>query len=128
MYEKKQFRPPKLQSFLRMASQIAKACTLVSQITKTFENDQFWRNISIIPLSRVIFQLKKATKLKKIPKKLKKIKNYIYIFIYLLLFFFLKKKLRSIRGHTTSFKHRRWARCMPATRQTSLRFSERGHG
>jgi len=45
-----------------MTPQITKVYTLVIQTTKTFEKDYFWRNIPIIPLTRVIFQLKKKKK------------------------------------------------------------------
>jgi hypothetical protein len=59
-----------------MASQTTNASILAPQTTKTFEKDLFWQNISIIPLSRVIFQLKNKIKSKnkniqKIQKKSK---------------------------------------------------------
>jgi hypothetical protein len=41
-----------------MTPQTTKACNLAPKTTKTFEKCLFSRNISIIPLSRVIFQLK----------------------------------------------------------------------
>jgi hypothetical protein len=51
-----------------MASKTTKAFALTLQTIKTFEKCSFWRNVTIIPLPRVIFQLKKI--------KNKKIKNF----------------------------------------------------
>jgi hypothetical protein len=51
---KKYYLAHKLPPFLHMAP----------KTTKTFEKDPFWRNIPKIPLSHVIFQLKKKKNLK----------------------------------------------------------------
>jgi hypothetical protein len=52
------FYPPKLSPVLRLAPQTAKTPTPASATTKTFEKCHIWRNIPILPLQRVIFQLK----------------------------------------------------------------------
>jgi hypothetical protein len=101
-----------------MTLQTTKVCTLTPQTTKTFEKVHFWRNIPIIPLPHVIFQLKNNIKNSK-----KKLKTKILFFI-----FYFKKNIAIYRIHTASFQHRRWARCTPAARQTRPRLSECKHG
>jgi hypothetical protein len=48
----------KLSPVLRLVPQIVNTLTPVYQTIKTFEKSSIWQNISILPLSRVIFQLK----------------------------------------------------------------------
>jgi hypothetical protein len=49
---------------------------LAPQTNKTFEQCSFWRNIPILPMPSVIFQLKKIKKNKNQNQKIKKFKKF----------------------------------------------------
>jgi hypothetical protein len=97
-----------------MAPQTTKVCTLTPQTINTLKKVSFWRNISILPLPHVIFQLKNNIKNSK--KKTK-----IFFFLFLKNYYDLPKNIlllsNIIVGHNA---HLQLSELVPA-------LSERGH-